>query len=186
MIETLYMANEASRLAGEHYQSDCEGVDIIRRRVPLVPVGVITPWNFPVVSPVRKISPALACGNTVVFKPATLTPWTGIRLIELYQEAGVSEGVINMVCGTGAVIGSAISKSQKIKEITFTGSTEVGRTLNEKCSLNFTKVQLEMGGKSPALVFESEDLVDASAKIVNAAFISSGQRCTAISRVIVN
>ena len=184
--ETRFMAGEASRLTGEHYSSNDTDVDVMRRRVPLGPVGVITPWNFPVVLPVRKISPAIAYGDTVVFKPATLTPWTGIKLTELYLEAGVPEGVINTVCGRGSVVGSAIAESSEIKGITFTGSTQVGRALFRQCASTLTKIQLEMGGKNPALVYEATDLKDTAAKIVHSAFASSGQRCTAISRVVVS
>jgi aldehyde dehydrogenase (NAD+) len=184
--ESRFMAGEASRLSGNHFPSEQRGIDVARTRVPLGPVGVITPWNFPVVSPVRKISPALACGDTVVFKPATLTPWTGLRLAELYAEAGVPAGVVNTVTGPGAVIGRALAESKKIRGITFTGSTAVGRTLLRACAENLTKVQLEMGGKNPALVFEAESLSEAARGIVSAAFASSGQRCTAISRVIVS
>lgn len=186
VVETRFIAGEASRLNGEHYPSVDASVDVVRRRIPLGPIGVITPWNFPVISPVRKISPALACGDTVVFKPATLTPWTGLKLTELYEQAGVPSGVINTVCGSGALIGSAIAESNGIKGITFTGSTHVGRLLSLACAKNFKKIQLEMGGKNPALVFDAEDIDEAASQIISAAFGSSGQRCTAVSRVIVS
>lgn len=186
VVETRYMAGEASRLNGEHYPSADSSVDVVRRRIPMGPVGVITPWNFPVVSPVRKISPALACGDTVVFKPATATPWTGLKLTELYAQAGVPAGVINTICGSGSVVGSAIAEAKQIKGITFTGSTGVGRSLSKTCAEDFKKIQLEMGGKNPALVFDAEDLDIAASQIVGAAFGSSGQRCTAVSRVIVS
>jgi len=184
--ETRFMAGEASRLFGDHYASDDTGVDVVRKRVPLGPVGVITPWNFPVVLPVRKISPAIAYGDTVVFKPATLTPWTGLRLTELYQEAGIPEGVLNTVCGRGSIVGNAIARSEDIEGISFTGSTTIGRGLFETCASSLTKIQLEMGGKNPALVYGAKTLEDAAAKIVHSAFASSGQRCTAISRVLVS
>jgi aldehyde dehydrogenase (NAD+) len=186
VVETRYMAGEASRLNGEHYPSSDASVDVVRRRIPLGPVGVITPWNFPVVSPVRKISPALACGDTVVFKPATATPWTGLKLTELYAQAGVPAGVINTICGAGSAVGSAIAEAKEIRGITFTGSTGVGRSLNRACAEDFKKIQLEMGGKNPALVFNAEDLDVVASQIVSAAFGSSGQRCTAVSRVIVS
>ena len=184
--ETLFMAGEASRIGGEHYESERPGVDVTRRRVPLGPIGVITPWNFPIVTPVRKISPAIAYGDTVVFKPATLTPWCAVKLVELYAEAGVPKGVINLVTGPGSAIGSAIAKSPLIRGITFTGSTAVGRQIYRDCAENLAKVQLEMGGKNPALVFDAADLKDVASQIVTAAFASAGQRCTAISRVIVS
>ena len=183
--ETLFMAGEASRLTGEHVNSEKPGVDVTRTRVPLGPIGVITPWNFPIVTPVRKISPALAYGDTVVFKPATLTPWCAVRLVELYEQAGVPAGVLNLVTGSGGAIGAVISESPKIRGISFTGSTTVGKKIFRASVENLTKVQLEMGGKNAALVFDAEDLSAAADQIVAAAFASSGQRCTAISRVVV-
>ncbi|TVR57841.1 MAG: aldehyde dehydrogenase family protein [Spirochaetaceae bacterium] len=183
--ETLFMAGEASRLTGEHMNSERPGVEVTRTRVPLGPIGVITPWNFPIVTPVRKISPALAYGDTVVFKPATLTPWCAVRLVELYEQAGLPAGVLNLVTGSGGAIGSVISGSPTIRGITFTGSTAVGKKIFRASVENFTKVQLEMGGKNAALVFDAENLSAAADQIVAAAFASSGQRCTAISRVVV-
>lgn len=184
--ETLFMAGEASRLGGERYESERAGVEVARRRVPIGPVGVITPWNFPIVTPVRKISPAIAYGDTVVFKPATLTPWCAVKLVELYAEAGVPPGVINLVTGSGSAVGNAIAASPAIRGITFTGSTTVGRQIYRLAAENLAKVQLEMGGKNPALVFEAADLGEAASQIAQAAFASAGQRCTAISRVIVS
>lgn len=186
VAETRFMAGEASRLTGEHYASEKPGVEIMRRLIPLGPVAVITPWNFPIVTPVRKISPALAYGDTVVFKPATLTPWSAIRLVELYEEAGVPPGVLNVITGSGSKIGDTLSSSSEIRGITFTGSTDIGKRIYSKSIEHFTRVQLEMGGKNPALVYDAEDLDEAAQQIVSAAFSSAGQRCTAISRVIVS
>lgn len=185
-VETRFMAGEASRITGEHFGSEKPGVEVFRRLESIGPVAVITPWNFPVVTPVRKISPALAYGNTVVFKPATLTPWSAVKLIELYEKAGVPPGVLNLITGRGAVTGDVICSAPEIRGITFTGSTGIGRRIYRMSAETFAKVQLEMGGKNPALVFDAEDLEEAAAQIVAAAFASAGQRCTAISRVIVS
>ncbi len=186
VAETRFMAGEVFRTTGEHFPSEKPGGEVIRRRVPLGPVGVITPWNFPVVSPVRKISPALAYGDTVVFKPASLTPWTALRLTELYEEAGVPAGVLNTVIGSGREVGDTIVGSPLIRGITFTGSTGVGRLIFANSARTLTKVQLEMGGKNAALVYDAEDLEVAAREIVSAAYSSTGQRCTAISRVVVS
>jgi alpha-ketoglutaric semialdehyde dehydrogenase len=186
VAETRFMAGEACRTTGDRFPSERPGGEVIRRRLPLGPIGVITPWNFPVVSPVRKISPALAYGNTVVFKPASLTPWTAIRLTELYEAAGVPKGVLNTVIGSGREVGDAIVNSPGIRGVTFTGSTTVGKLILAQSAKYLTRVQLEMGGKNAALVYEAEDLDVAAKEIVSAAYASSGQRCTAISRVVVS
>ena len=186
IAETQFMAGEASRLNGEHYASEQPDVEITRRRIPMGPIAAITPWNFPIVTPVRKISPALAYGDTVVVKPAALTPLTALMLAELYHEAGVSPGVINVVMGSGSAIGDVLSGSPEIRGITFTGSTSIGKRIYANSVENLTKVQLEMGGKNPAFVYDAEDLDYAASQIVSAAFASAGQRCTAISRVIVS
>ncbi|MFW6368490.1 MAG: aldehyde dehydrogenase family protein [Spirochaetota bacterium] len=186
IAETRFMAGEASRLNGEHYSSNDPDIEVMRRRIPLGPVAVITPWNFPIVTPVRKISPAVAYGDTVVFKPAALTPATALRLVELFWEAGVPPGVLNCITGAGSEIGDALSGSPEIRGITFTGSTTIGKRIYANSVDNLTKVQLEMGGKNPAFVYDAEDLDYAASQIVAAAFASAGQRCTAISRVIVS
>jgi len=184
--EARFMAGEALRLYGETIPSVTPTLAVRRERVPIGPVAAITPWNFPVVAPVRKIAPAIACGNTVVFKPASLTPWSAVRLVELFQAAGVPPGVLNLLIGSGARIGNALVEANQIKGVTFTGSTEIGRTLLERSAKSLKKVQLEMGGKNAALIFDPIDIENAAEEIVNAAFASSGQRCTAISRVIVD
>lgn len=184
--ETRFAAGEASRMTGSVYNSARNGVDIMRQRLPLGPIAVITPWNFPIVTPVRKISPALAYGNTVIFKPPMATPFCAVKLVKLYLEAGVPKDVINLVMGPGSVTGDIISSSPQIRGLTFTGSTTVGRRIAARCAGNMTRVQLEMGGKNPALVYDTEDLEQTASEIAAAAFSSCGQRCTAISRVIVS
>jgi aldehyde dehydrogenase (NAD+) len=138
-----------------------------------------------VVTPVRKIAPALAFGNTVVFKPASLTPWSAVYITRLLEKAGIPPGVVNLIMGSGAAIGNSLVTDPLIRGISFTGSTEVGLPLYESAARHLASVQLELGGKNPAIVFDYEDLEAAAREIVSAAFLCSGQRCTALSRVIV-
>lgn len=183
--EMRYVAGEAARLEGITLPSDRKGVTNTVIRVPIGVVAAITPWNFPVLTPLRKIVPALIAGCTVVFKPATNTPLTAILLTELFQKAGLPSGTINLVIGSGKSLGNALVSHPLVKGVSFTGSTAVGRNINKVAAVNFTKVQLEMGGKNPVVVAEYEDLERAAIEIVNSAFTNAGQRCTAISRVIV-
>ncbi len=148
-------------------------------------IAAICPWNFPVVAPVRKIAPALAWGNTVVFKPSSLTPWSAVYLTERLVQAGVPPGVINLVTGQGSIVGEALIHDTRVPGISFTGSTSVGLHIYEAAARRLSKVQLELGGKNPAVVMDYDDLDNAAREIVAAAFLCSGQRCTAISRVIV-
>lgn len=183
--ETRFMAGEAERLTGETIPSADPGIWIQQVREPLGVIACITPWNFPVVTPVRKIAPALACGDTVVFKPASETPWTAVRLMELLVEAGLPDGVVNLVMGPGSVVGRALAESPKVQGVTFTGSTGAGRQIYQAASEHLARIQLELGGKNPAVVYNAYDLNVAANEIVKAAFTCSGQRCTALSRVIV-
>ena len=183
--EARFMAGEASRPAGHSFPSERPGVSCHTVAEPLGVVATICPWNFPVVTPVRKIAPALAWGNTTVFKPASLTPWSAVFLMELLERAGVPPGVVNLVTGSGAAIGDALVHDPRVAGISFTGSTAVGTRIYEGAARRLARVQLELGGKNPALVFDCGDLDGAAREIVSAAFLCSGQRCTAISRVIV-
>ncbi|NLJ25346.1 MAG: aldehyde dehydrogenase family protein [Firmicutes bacterium] len=182
--ESRFMAGEASRLAGETLPSERQGVWVQVIREPLGVVGAIMPWNFPVVTPVRKLAPALACGNTVVFKPASDTPWTGVYLMELLLEAGFPPGAVNLVMGPGSLVGQKLAESPLVQGITFTGSTTTGRRIYAATAQHLGRVQLELGGKNPAVVMDAYDLEEAAKEIVSAAFAASGQRCTAISRVL--
>jgi alpha-ketoglutaric semialdehyde dehydrogenase len=184
--EARYMAGEASRTLGSTFPSEKPGVLCYTVPEPLGVVAAISPWNFPVVAPVRKIAPALACGNTVVLKPASATPWSAVFLVELLQKAGLPEGVVNLVVGDGAAVGAALVDHPDVRGVSFTGSTAVGVPLYERAARRMAKVQLELGGKNPAVVFECGDLEGAAREIVGAAFLCSGQRCTALSRVIVS
>ena len=185
-VEARFMAGEASRLSGETLPSEVQGVWVQVIRESLGVIGAITPWNFPVVTPVRKIAPALACGNTVVFKPASDTPWTAVYLMELLIEAGLPPGVVNLVMGSGSVVGQHLSESSVVNGITFTGSTATGRRIYTAAAQHLGRVQLELGGKNAAVVMDAPNLEEAAKEIVAAAFAASGQRCTAISRVIVS
>jgi acyl-CoA reductase-like NAD-dependent aldehyde dehydrogenase len=184
-VEARYMAGEASRPIGQTFPSERAGFCCRTIHEPLGAVAAISPWNFPVITPVRKIAPALAFGNTVVFKPASLTPWTAIYLLELMQKAGLPAGVVNLVVGHGRAIGDRIVADRRVRGITFTGSSEVGTRIYEAAARRLASVQLELGGKNPAVVVDYEDLDGAAREIVSAAFACSGQRCTALSRVIV-
>lgn len=185
VVECSYFAAEAQKLEGITMPSDRKGVVSVATRVPLGVVAAIAPWNFPFLTPLRKIIPALAFGNTVVFKPAFDTPHCGVLLMELFEKAGFPTGVVNMVIGKGSNIGDAISSNPLVRGITFTGSTVVGRRINQMAAQNFVKVQLEMGGKNPVIVADYKDLDRAAADIASAAYAVSGQRCTAVSRIIV-
>jgi aldehyde dehydrogenase (NAD+) len=180
------MAGETSREEGGVFPSERAGFSCRTVSEPIGVVAAISPWNFPVVSPVRKIAPALAYGNTVVLKPASLTPWTSVFLTRLLHESGLPKGCLNLVTGRGAVVGEALLKDDRVRGISFTGSTEVGRRIYEQASRRLAKVQLELGGKNAAVVMDYTDLDSAAREIVAAAFQCSGQRCTAISRVIVS
>jgi aldehyde dehydrogenase (NAD+) len=184
-VEARYSAGEASRLEGRTFPSERAGFTCSTVLEPLGVVAAISPWNFPVVTPVRKLAPALACGNTVVFKPASLAPWSAVFVVKLLEAAGIPSGVVNLVVGSGGAIGDRLVDDPRVGGITFTGSTAVGIPLYERAARRMAKVQLELGGKNPAVVVDHDDLEGAAREIVSAAFLCSGQRCTALSRVIV-
>ncbi|MEA2069532.1 MAG: aldehyde dehydrogenase family protein [Verrucomicrobiota bacterium] len=185
LAECDYVLGEGHRMEGITMPSDRKAVTSVAVRVPLGVVAAITPWNFPFLTPLRKVIPALVAGNTVVLKPAFDTPRCGILIAELLHEAGFPAGVVNTVIGKGSVMGDALSGHPLVRGITFTGSTSIGRRINEIASRSFTKVQLEMGGKNPAIVADYKDLDYAASQITSAAFSVTGQRCTSISRIIV-
>jgi len=183
--EASFSAGEALRLCGNTFPSERAGFNCYTILEPLGVVAAITPWNFPVVAPVRKIVPALACGNTVVLKPASLTPWSAVQITKVAEKAGLPAGVLNLVIGTGRTVGDRLISDPRVRGISFTGSTAVGARINECAARRMAKVQLELGGKNPAIVLECDDLDEAAREIVAAAFLCSGQRCTALSRVLV-
>lgn len=183
--EMRYVVGEAARLEGITLPSDRVGVTNTVVRVPIGVVAAITPWNFPVLTPLRKVVPALIAGCTVVLKPASNTPLTSVILTELFEQAGLPAGALNLVIGSGRQVGDALVSHPLVKGISFTGSTQVGRNINRAAAENFTKVQLELGGKNPVVVAEYSNLKHAAEQIVGSAYANAGQRCTAISRVIV-
>jgi aldehyde dehydrogenase (NAD+) len=183
--EMRFTAGEALRVGGETLPSGRRDLLAYTVREPIGVVAAVTPWNFPVLSPIRKTIPALVHGCTVVLKPASITPLTSAIIVEMLQEAGVPAGVVNLVIGRGGEVGDALVTHPRVRGITFTGSTDVGLGIYEKAAPGNKKVQLEMGGKNGCVVAGCKDPKDAAAQIVAAAYQASGQRCTAISRVIV-
>src|SRR5262249_28385521 len=177
-----YYAGQTLEPDGETYPSASPVTLLFARREPVGVVLAITPWNFPMAIPAWKIAPALAYGNTVVWKPAELTPLTSVRLLESLHEGGMPDGVLNLVVGRGTVIGDALTGHPEVDAITFTGSNAVGRAIQRKAVELGTKVQLELGGKNPAVVLADADLDHAATQVARGAFLSAGQKCTATSR----
>ncbi len=181
-----FIAGEGRRLHGYTAPSEMPNKAAYCVRAPLGVVGVITPWNFPMAIPSWKILPALVCGNTVVFKPASYTPLVGLRFVEMFQEAGLPPGVLNIVTGPGTAVGEALVTHPEVRVVSFTGSTETGLALAEKCARLGKRISLEMGGKNAAIVMPDADLGLATDALIWSAFGTSGQRCTACSRIIVH
>ncbi len=180
-----YTAGEARRLTGVTLPSELPKNIVYTIRQPLGVVGLITPWNFPIAVPVWKIAPALVCGNTIVWKPSELTPFTSRYVVDVFARAGVPAGVFNMVNGAGEEVGDELVAHPDVRAISFTGSCEVGSLINAKAAQTMKKVQCEMGGKNPVVVLADADLELAAECTIMGAFGSTGQRCTATSRVIV-
>ena len=180
-----YAAGEGRRMFGYTTPSELPNTVAYTIRRPLGVVAIITPWNFPIAIPAWKIAPALICGNTLVFKPASGTPLSAVKLVEVFEEAGLPPGVLNLVTGPGTLVGNALVESPDVKAISFTGSTEIGTDLYSQAARSLKKVQCEMGGKNAVILLADADLDKALGGIVQGAFGSTGQRCTATSRVIV-
>ena len=180
-----FFAGEVVRQSGERLDSVRPGIVVEITREPLGVVGIITPWNFPLAIPAWKIAPALAYGNCVVFKPADLVPGCAWALADILARAGAPKGVFNLVMGRGATVGEAIVGSTDVDGVSFTGSVETGRAIARKVVERMGKIQLEMGGKNPLVVLDDADLPTAVSCAVNGAYFSTGQRCTASSRLIV-
>ncbi len=180
-----FFAGEALRLGGEAIASIRPGVEVMIEREPVGIVGLITPWNFPIAIPAWKIAPALACGNAVILKPADLTPGCAWEIAKSLKEAECPNGVFNLVMGRGSSVGARMVEHPGIDAISFTGSVPVGRGIAVGCAANGKKVQMEMGGKNPMVVLDDADLDVAVSVSANGAFFSTGQRCTASSRLIV-
>src|SRR5438874_7988633 len=180
-----FCAGESRRMNGETIFSELPSNFVYTIKQPIGVVACVTPWNFPVAIPTWKIAPALVAGNTVVFKPASLTPATAVRIVEIFEEAGIPHGVLNLIIGSGSDAGDEIINHPAVKAVSFTGSNQVGIRLYEEVSRRGAKVQCEMGGKNPVIVLEDADLDLAVESTAQGAFGSSGQRCTATSRAVV-
>ena len=183
---SVYMAGEGRRLFGHTTPSELRDKFNMSVRMPIGVVGAITPWNFPIAIPSWKIAPALVCGNTVVLKPAEETPLLAERFVELFAEAGLPPGVLNVVHGFGEDAGEALVRHPEVPVITFTGHRETGVRVTKAAADHLKHVHLELGGKNAIMVMDDADLDLAVEGIVWSAFGTSGQRCTAASRVIVH
>ena len=180
-----FFAGEALRNTGDAVASVRPGIDVIIEREAVGVIGLITPWNFPIAIPAWKLAPALAYGNAVVMKPAELTPGCAWELAKILHEAGCPAGIFNLVMGPGSKVGARIVEHEDIAAVSFTGSVATGRQVAVDCAARGKKVQLEMGGKNPMVVVDDADLDVAVGACLNGAFFSTGQRCTASSRLIV-
>jgi len=180
-----YFAGEGSRLPGMLVPSERDRVHMFAMRKPIGVVGLITPWNFPSAIPAWKLAPALICGNTVVLKPASAAPLSAWRIVEALHQAGAPKGVVNFVAGSGGELGQALVNAGPLKAVSFTGSCGIGEWLHAAASKRKLRIQLEMGGKNPTIVLADADFNSAVENVVNAAFFSTGQKCTATSRAIV-
>ncbi len=180
-----FFAQEALRTEGVALASVRPGVDVLVTREPVGVVGLICPWNFPIAIPAWKMAPALAFGNTVVFKPADLVPGSAWALTEIISRSGLPKGVLSLVMGRGSVVGQTILDSHDVNAVSFTGSVDTGAKVAMACASRGAKFQLEMGGKNPLVVLDDANLDTAVAAALDGAFYQTGQRCTASSRLIV-
>jgi aldehyde dehydrogenase (NAD+) len=180
-----YYAGQTLEPDGETYPSHSPITFLFARREPVGVVAAITPYNFPIAIPAWKIAPALAFGNTVVWKPAAPVPLTAYHLAQALIEAGIPEGVLNIVVGGGSTVGPILYRHDQVDAVTFTGSNALGRQIQREATERGKKVQCEMGSKNPAVVLADADLALAAEQVARGAFLSAGQKCTATSRVIV-
>ena len=183
---TFYMAGEGRRMFGQTVPSELRSKFAMSVRQPLGACSIITPWNFPMAIPSWKIIPALVCGNTVVFKPASQTPLSALNFVNVLVEAGVPKGVVNLVTGDGSEVGTPLTTDDAVRVVSFTGSTDVGRVVNQAAAPSFKKVHLEMGGKNVIMIMDDANLELAVDGCVWGGFGTTGQRCTAASRVVVH
>lgn len=181
-----YIAGEGRRLLGETTPSELPSKFCMTVRQPIGVVGCITPWNFPMAIPIWKIGAALISGNTIVFKPASLTPLCVATLVEIFEEAGLPAGVLNFVTGGGGTVGMEIVQNPRVKAISFTGGVPAGREIYAAAAQHLKSVELELGGKNPQIVMEDANLELALEGLLFGAFGTAGQRCTATSRLILH
>jgi aldehyde dehydrogenase (NAD+) len=182
---TFFMAGEGRRQAGQTVPSELRDKFAMSVRQPLGVCSMITPWNFPMAIPSWKVAPALVCGNTVVLKPATLTPLSAINFVKVLEDAGIPPGVVNVVTG-GPDVGTRLTTHEAVKVVSFTGSTAVGRTVNRNAADGFKKVHLEMGGKNVIIIMDDAQLELAVEGCLWGGFGTTGQRCTAASRIVIH
>ena len=180
-----FAAGEGRRMHGQVIPSELPNNMIYTRRIPLGVVALVTPWNFPVAIPVWKAAAALICGNTVVLKPASATPWCAKLITDIFIEAGMPAGVWNVLFGSGGKVGDALTQHPHVEAVSFTGSNDIGQRLYSMGAASKKKIQCEMGGKNAIIVLDDADLELAAAATVQGAFYSTGQRCTATSRAVV-
>jgi acyl-CoA reductase-like NAD-dependent aldehyde dehydrogenase len=181
-----YISGEGRRLLGETTPSELPNKLCLTLRQPIGVVGLITPWNFPLAVPCWKLGAALITGNTIVYKPATLTPLCAATLVEIFEQAGLPAGVLNMVTGPAEVVGEGIVQHPGIRAVSFTGSVAAGKDIYSKASPMLKRVGLELGGKNPQIVMEDASLDLAVEGLLFGAFGTAGQRCTATSRLILH
>jgi aldehyde dehydrogenase (NAD+) len=186
LVEGSYHLNQVAAFSGHSGPGAFRDISTWVQYQPLGVVGIISPWNFPMNVMNRKALPALLTGNTVVFKPASFTPWSGVFMAQLFERAGLPPGVFNCVTGLGSRIGNVIVEDPRVRAISFTGSTEVGKKIQVKCSANLTRTQLELGGKNALIVMDDANLNDAVGAAVTAGFSNGGQWCTSTSRVLLH
>jgi aldehyde dehydrogenase (NAD+) len=185
LIEGRYHARQISRFTGHTLPMATPGMHGWLQYEPLGVIGIISPWNFPINVMCRKTLPALLTGNTVVFKPASFTPWSGIAMAGLFMQAGFPAGVFNCVTGLGSSIGNALVDDPRVRAISFTGSTEIGKGIQARAARNLTRTQLELGGKNALIVMADADLDEAAKAVCTAGFACAGQWCTSTSRILV-
>jgi aldehyde dehydrogenase (NAD+) len=186
LIEGNYHLNQVSAFYGHTGPGSSLGITTWVQYEPLGVVGVISPWNFPMNVMCRKTLPALLTGNTIVFKPATFTPWSGIFMAQLFERAGLPAGVFNCVTGLGSSIGNVVVQDPRVRAISFTGSTEVGKKIQAKAAANLTRTQLELGGKNALIVMDDADIDKAVDAAMTAGFACAGQWCTSTSRILLH
>jgi aldehyde dehydrogenase (NAD+) len=186
LIEGQYHLESVSSFLGYATPPLSASIDTSVRYQPLGVVGIISPWNFPMNVMCRKTLPALLAGNTVVFKPASFTPWSGVYMARLLEQVGLPRGVFNCVTGSGSTLGEALVTDSRVRAVSFTGSTEVGRTIQAKAAANLTRTQLELGGKNALIVMDDADLAGAVDATMLAGFSNAGQWCTSTSRVVLH
>jgi acyl-CoA reductase-like NAD-dependent aldehyde dehydrogenase len=180
-----YFGGEGARLCGEAIPSERPRVFIHTIKKPVGVVGLICPWNFPIAIPTWKLAPALIAGNAVVLKPSDLSPLCSLRVVEILDEAGLTKGALNLVTGPGSKVGAELVSNPGVDAISFTGGENTGANIAVECAKLRRRVQLEMGGKNPTIVLKDADVAEAVEIVTNAAFFSTGQKCTATSRIIV-